>query len=69
MGGQTFNNETKVSDIHKGPESNTRDSEYYDDLESILNKYQIKEKPHLIYNLDETGLQPEHRPPSVIASK
>ena len=44
-------------------------NKYYDDLESILNKCQLKEKPHLIYNLDETGLQPEHRPSSVIASK
>ena len=41
-------------------------NKYYDDLESILNKYQLKEKPHLIYYLDETGLQPEHRPPQLL---
>lgn len=29
----------------------------------------MKTKPHLIYNLDETGLQPEHRPSKVIAGK
>ena len=41
---------------------------YYNELERIMNKYDLKDKPHRIFNLDETGLQPEHRPPNVIAS-
>ena len=40
---------------------------YYNELENILEKYHLKDKPHLIYNLDETGLQPNHTPPNVIA--
>lgn len=35
--------------------------QYYTNLEEILEKYNLKDKPHLIYNLDETGLQPDHR--------
>ena len=27
----------------------------------------LNDKPQCIYNLNETGLQPEHRPPNVIA--
>ena len=42
-------------------------SNYYSELESVLLKYGLNDKPQLIYNLDETGLQPEHRPPNVIA--
>ena len=40
---------------------------YYNELDHILEKYNLKDKPHLIYNLDETGLQPNHTPPNVIA--
>ncbi|XP_052276674.1 uncharacterized protein LOC127875923 [Dreissena polymorpha] len=39
---------------------------YFRDLDAILTKYSLKCKPHLIYNLDETGIQPEHRPSKVI---
>jgi len=39
---------------------------YFCDLNAILEKYNLKSKPHLIYNLDETGIQPEHRPSKVI---
>ena len=38
------------------------------ELERIMSKYDLKEKPHRTFNLDETGLQPELRPPNVIAS-
>ena len=40
---------------------------YYKELDSTLEKYGLKDKPQCIYNLDETGLQPDHRPPNVIA--
>jgi len=39
---------------------------YACDLNAILEKYDLKSKPHLIYNLDKTGIQPEHRPSKVI---
>ena len=42
-------------------------NKYYKELDSTLEKYGLKDKPQCIYNLDETGLQPDHRPPNVIA--
>ncbi|XP_053380044.1 jerky protein homolog-like [Mercenaria mercenaria] len=41
---------------------------YFNNLGEIMNKYNLQNKPHLIYNVDETGLQPDHRPPNVIAT-
>lgn len=41
---------------------------YYNNLEKVLDDYDLKDKPQFIYNLDETGLQPEHRPPNIIGS-
>lgn len=41
-------------------------SAYYYNLRQILTKYNLTDKPQHIYNLDETGLQPDHRPPNVI---
>ena len=40
---------------------------YFENLQDIISKYNLNNKPQCIYNLDETGLQPEHRPPNVIA--
>lgn len=40
---------------------------YYKNLDDILEKYDLRDKPQFIYNIDETGIQPEHRPPNVIA--
>jgi len=34
-----------------------------------MSKYDHHNNPQRIYNVDETGLQPEHRPPNVIAAK
>jgi len=34
-----------------------------------MSKYDLHNNPQRIYNVDETGLQPEHRPPNVIAAK
>ena len=39
---------------------------YFDELETILTKYNLKDKPHCIYNIDEKGLSPEHTPPKVV---
>ena len=35
---------------------------------NLKESYDLKDKQHRMFNLDETGLQPEHRPPNVIAS-
>ena len=40
---------------------------YFSNLETTLRKYDLQHKPQFIYNLDETGIHPEHRPPNVIA--
>lgn len=42
---------------------------YYQELGSNLDKYNLQDKLHLIYNLDETGLYPKHRPTAIIVSK
>ncbi len=42
---------------------------YYDQLKITLEKNNMMDKPHRIFNLDETGLNPEHRPHSVVAGK
>ncbi|XP_053394116.1 uncharacterized protein LOC123523838 [Mercenaria mercenaria] len=42
-------------------------SNYYGNLHEILVKYNLEDKPIHIYNLDETGLQPNHKPPNIIA--
>ena len=44
-------------------------SKYFSDLDKILTKYHLKDKPHHIYNVDEKGLQTEHSPPYVVGSK
>ena len=43
-------------------------SSYYDNLNEIHSKYDLKDKPMHIFNLDETGLQPYHKPPNIIAA-
>ena len=42
---------------------------YFNNLKEILDKYKLLEKPHLIYNIDETGLSPEHVPRRVIGPR
>ena len=42
---------------------------YFDELQSIINKYHLEESPQLIFNIDETGISPEHNPPMVIGPK
>ena len=43
-------------------------AEYYEKLEAVLSLNNLQDKPQHIYILDETGLQPEHRPPNVVAN-
>lgn len=41
----------------------------FEELEKVLEKYNLKDKPHLIYNIDEyqTGFQVEHESHRVVA--
>ena len=43
-------------------------SKYYDQLENILTKYNLMGSPHLIFNLDETGINTEHDPPPIVTA-
>ncbi|KAJ8024408.1 Jerky protein-like-like [Holothuria leucospilota] len=42
---------------------------YFEELEAILRKYKLQDRPDLIYNVDETGFQTEHTPPRVVTTK
>ncbi|KAJ8028895.1 hypothetical protein HOLleu_28147 [Holothuria leucospilota] len=44
-------------------------SKYFNELNNILIKYELKDKPHLIFNVDETGFNFEHRPTKVVAPR
>jgi hypothetical protein len=40
---------------------------YFKELDNVLTKYGLKDKPHLIFNVDEKGITPDHSPPYVVA--
>ena len=42
---------------------------YYKELLRIIQKYKLLEKPHRIFNVDETGISTEHIPPKIVASR
>ena len=41
---------------------------YFKNLQDTIEKYDLTDKPQHIYNIDETGITPDHRPPNVIAT-
>ena len=41
--------------------------EYFQELEITLDNYNLRDKPHLIYNIDEKGVMQNHTPPAVVA--
>ena len=41
-------------------------NKYFSELENILDKYCLRDKPECIYNVDEKGINAEHKPPSVV---
>ena len=43
--------------------------EYFKELDSIMTKYNLKDRPDLIYNIDEKGISTEHKPPYVVCSR
>ncbi|XP_041370288.1 uncharacterized protein LOC121384088 [Gigantopelta aegis] len=42
---------------------------YFDELNTVMNTLDITKKPHLIWNLDETGKQFEHTPVHICSAK
>lgn len=42
---------------------------YFNELKNILDKYDLKDQPQRIFNVDETGFLGEDSPPKVIAPK
>ena len=41
-------------------------AKYYVELRSILEKYELVDKPECIYNVDEKGINSEHKPPNIV---
>jgi hypothetical protein len=39
---------------------------YFDELRAVIHKYNLQDKPHLIYNVDEKDIQANHKPPNVV---
>ncbi|KAJ8320560.1 hypothetical protein KUTeg_002147 [Tegillarca granosa] len=45
-------------------------NKYFTELDRILTKYDLKDKPHLFYNVDEKGINTGGtRPPNIVTSK
>ena len=42
-------------------------SAYFEELGNVLDKYDIKNKPQFIWNVDETGISLDHNPPKILA--
>ena len=42
-------------------------NQYFKNLHQVLTNNNLTDKPHLIYNFDEKGIQTEHHPPKVLA--
>ena len=42
---------------------------YFDTLNKILVKFNVVDKPNLIFNVDEKGLNTEHKPPTIVSGK
>ena len=40
---------------------------FFNNLEAAVVEHGLQERPDCIFNLDETGISPEHRPPNIIA--
>ncbi|CAG2211698.1 unnamed protein product [Mytilus edulis] len=40
---------------------------YFDSLDQVVHKYNLQDKPHLIFNVDEKGITLNHKPPNVVS--
>ena len=60
---------SSLSQLRAKSASKTSICSYFQELESILDKYSLKDKPHLIYNIDEKGINTEYKPPNIVAGR
>ena len=44
-------------------------NKYFNELEHILKKYNLKDRPQAIYNIDEKGIVENHTPPCIVSSR
>ncbi|XP_062606965.1 uncharacterized protein LOC134268744, partial [Saccostrea cucullata] len=42
---------------------------YFRELQEVKQKNNLEDKPHLIFNVDEKGIQQHHSPPAVVAGR
>ena len=42
-------------------------SSYFEELERVIKKYNLQDKPHLIFNVDEKGITQNHSPPHIVS--
>ena len=42
---------------------------YFSELSDVMAKYDLMDKPHLIFNVDEKGISQNHSPPHVVAGR
>ena len=42
-------------------------SSYFVELEHVIKKYNLQDKPHLIFNVDEKGITQNHSPPHIVS--
>ena len=42
---------------------------YFKELKGVIQKNNLEDKPHLIFNVDEKGIQQNHSPPAVVAGR
>lgn len=42
--------------------------DYFERLNQVMTKLDLKDKPHCIYNVDEKGIQTEHSPPYIVSA-
>ncbi len=40
---------------------------YFEKLKNIFDKYELHNTPHLVYNIEEKGINTEYRPPNIVA--
>ncbi|XP_062566908.1 uncharacterized protein LOC134229216 [Saccostrea cucullata] len=57
-----------ISELRAKATSRESIEKYFKELESILDKYDLRDKPECIYNVDEKGIQHNHSPPYIVAS-
>ena len=60
---------SSLSELRARSASEESITNYFSELDHILTKYNLKDKPHAIYNIDEKGINTEFKPPNVVAGR